>query len=127
MTGAIVLKTPTRSARGMIRACRLPHPTRRPKMDTKTIRIRSLNDELRQNLAGGVAVMTPGIAALGEEAVARIVKTIAVFDDFCHANDPHQEHDFGSFEAEGHTIFFKIDYYDKSLTYHSSDTADSSV
>ena len=62
-------------------------------MDTKTIRIRSLNDQLRQNLAAGVAVMTPGIAALGQEAVDRIVKTIAVFDDFCHANDPHEEHD----------------------------------
>ena len=28
-----------------------------------------------------------GVAALGEEAAARIIKTIAVFDDFCHAND----------------------------------------
>ena len=54
-------------------------------MDSKTARIRALNDELRQNFAGGVAVMTPGIAALGAEAVARIVKTVAVFDDFCHA------------------------------------------
>jgi hypothetical protein len=44
--------------------------------------------------------MTPGIAALGPEAVERIVKTIAVFDDFCHANDPHEEHDFGAFEAD---------------------------
>jgi Protein of unknown function (DUF3768) len=93
-------------------------------MDPKTIRIRSLNDELRQNLAGGVAVMTPGVAALGEEAVNRIVKTIAVFDDFCHANDPHEEHDFGSFEAEGHTIFFKIDYYERNLKYHSPDPSD---
>ena len=93
-------------------------------MDPKTIRIRSLNDELRQNLAGGVAVMTPGIAALGEEAVNRIVKTIAVFDDFCHANDLHEEHDFGSFEAEGHTIFFKIDYYERNLKYHSPDPSD---
>jgi hypothetical protein len=49
-------------------------------MDSKTARIRALNDELRQNFAGGIAVMTPGIAALGAEAVARIVKTIAVFD-----------------------------------------------
>jgi hypothetical protein len=57
-------------------------------MDPRTQRIRALNDELRQNLAGGVAVMTPGVAALGQEAVDRIVKTIAVFDDFCHANDP---------------------------------------
>src|SRR5271163_4196748 len=96
-------------------------------MDTKTIRIRSLNDELRQNLAGGTAVMTPGIAALGQEAVERLVKTIAVFDDFCHANDPHQEHDFGSFEAEGHVIFFKIDYFDQDLTYHSPDPADPAV
>ena len=70
-------------------------------MDSKTARIRALNDELRQNFAGGAAVMTPGIAALGAEAVARIVKTIAVFDDFCHANDPHEEHDFGAFDADG--------------------------
>jgi Protein of unknown function (DUF3768) len=75
-------------------------------MDPRTARIRALNDELRHNLAAGVAVMTPGVAALGQEAVDRIVKTIAVFDDFCHANDPYEEHDFGSFEAEGHTIFF---------------------
>ena len=44
-------------------------------MDSKTARIRALNDELRQNFAGGAAVMTPGIAVLGPEAVARIVKT----------------------------------------------------
>ena len=79
-------------------------------MSRQTERIRALNDELRQHLTGGIAVMTPGIAALGLEAVDRIIKTIAVFDDFCHANDPHEEHDFGSFEADGHTIFFKIDY-----------------
>ena len=51
-------------------------------MDTKTARIRALNDQLRQHLTGGMAVITPGIAALGPEAVERIVKTIAVFDDF---------------------------------------------
>ena len=96
-------------------------------MDTKTARIRALNDELRQNFAGGIAVMTPGIAALGAEAVARIVKTIAVFDDFCHANDPHEEHDFGSFEADGHMIYFKIDYLDQTMSMHSPDPADPSV
>ena len=65
---------------------------------------------LRQQLSTGTAVMTPGVAALGQEAVDRIVKTIAVYDDFCHANDPHEEHDFGSFEADGQSVFFKIDY-----------------
>ena len=82
-------------------------------MDSKTSRIRALNDELRQHLTGGRAVMTPGVAALGQAAVARIIKTIAVFDDFCQANDPYEEHDFGAFEAEGHTIFFKVDLYEK--------------
>jgi hypothetical protein len=96
-------------------------------MDTRTSRIRALNDELRHTFTGGMAVMTPGIAALGQEAVERIVKTIAVFDDFCHANDPHEEHDFGSFEADGHTIFFKIDYFDQNLTYHSPDPSDPAV
>jgi hypothetical protein len=96
-------------------------------MDSKIARIRALNDELRQNFAEGIAVMTPGIAALGAEAVARIVRTVAVFDDFSHANDPHEEHDLGAFGADGHRIFFKIDYFDESLTYHSSDPADPSV
>ena len=96
-------------------------------MDTKTARIRALNDQLRQNFTEGTAVMTPGVAALGAEAVERIVKTIAVFDDFCHANDPHEEHDFGSFEAEGRKIFFKIDYFDRDLSMHSPDPADPNV
>jgi hypothetical protein len=96
-------------------------------MTTKTDRIRALNDELRQFLLGGMAVMTPGIAALGPEAVDRIVKTIAVFDDVCHANDPHEEHDFGAFDADGKTIMFKIDYYDRTLTRHSPAPSDPSV
>jgi len=82
-------------------------------MTTKTDQIRALNDELRQHLLGGIAVITPGVAALGQEAVERIVKTIAVYDDFCHANDPHEEHDFGAFEADGHRVFFKIDLYEE--------------
>lgn len=96
---------------------------------TQAERIRALNDDLRQNISGGRghAVMTTGIAALGAEAVARIVKTIEVFDDFCHANDPHEEHDFGAFMAEGHTIFFKIDYYDPTMTMHSADPANPAV
>jgi hypothetical protein len=53
---------------------------------SQTDRIRALNDQLRQNISRGHghghAVMTTGIAALGAEAVARIVKTIEVFDDF---------------------------------------------
>ena len=96
-------------------------------MDAKTQRIRELNDNLRQYLTGGMALITPGVAALGPESVDRIIKTVATFDDFCHANDPHQEHDFGAFDADGHRVFFKIDYYDETLTAHSPDPADPSV
>src|SRR5947199_7626669 len=96
-------------------------------MTTKTDQIRALNDELRQHLHCGLAVITPGVAALGIKAVERIVQTIAVYDDFCHANDPHEEHDFGSFKADGHTIFFKIDYFDKQLQMGSADPSDPAV
>jgi hypothetical protein len=96
-------------------------------MNADPDRIRQLNDALRKNLATGTAVITPGVAALGREAVERIIQTVAVFDDFHHANDPYAEHDFGSFEAAGETIFFKIDYYDRDLAFHSPDPGDPTV
>ena len=89
--------------------------------------IRSLNDQLRRDFGSGIAVMTAGVAALGADVAERIFRTIATYDDFCHANDPHGEHDFGSFEADGHTIFFKIDYYNKSMTAGSPDPTNPAV
>jgi hypothetical protein len=96
-------------------------------MSTDAERIRTLNDELRKNLLGGKAVMTPGVAALGSEAVQRLVQTIAVFDDFCAANDPHGEHDFGAFDFDGVEVFFKIDYFDKDFLFYSPDPGDPAV
>jgi len=48
----------------------------------KTETIRALNDQLRQDLSpsDGTALITTGLAALGDDVVA---KTIAVYDDFC--------------------------------------------
>jgi hypothetical protein len=71
--------------------------------------------------------LAAGVAALGPEAVERIVRTISVFDNFCHENDPYEEHDFGLFEVDGHALIFKIDYFDHALTHHSPDPADPSV
>ena len=96
-------------------------------MSHATEKIRSLNDEFRRHLTGGTAVMTPGIAALGHEAVGRIIQTIATYDAFCRANDPYGEHDFGAFEAEGARVFFKIEYYDKGMRFHSPDPANPDV
>jgi hypothetical protein len=96
-------------------------------MTVDTDRIRALNDDLRRHLVGGGAIMTPGVAALGPELVGRAIKTLVAFDDFHHESDPWTEHDFGAFELDGHKLFFKIDYYDKSLTYHSPDPAEPTV
>jgi hypothetical protein len=71
--------------------------------------------------------MTPGIAALGQETIKRLVQTITVFDDFCTANDPYGEHDFGIFDFDGTRVAFKIDYYDRTLTSHSPDPGDATV
>jgi hypothetical protein len=89
-----------------------------------TEQIRMLNDDLRKHLLGCGAVITTGIAALGSDAVARLVQTIAVFDDFCHASDSREEHDFGCFKFDDVDVIFKIDYYDKSLNVRSSNYAD---
>ncbi len=96
-------------------------------MSDNTPAIRRLNDELRRHLIGGTAVLTPGLAALGADFTNRLVRAIAAFDDFHYANDPHQEHDFGQVELEGHKIIFKIDYYDKQFSMHSPDPADPAV
>ena len=47
-----------------------------------TDRIRALNDELRLYLYNGGVFLTPGIAALGKEAISRLANAIATFDDF---------------------------------------------
>lgn len=97
-------------------------------MSSRAERIAALNDQLRKTLGKGHVVITSGVAALGDHAVAQILKAVASFDDFCEDNDPHGERDFGSLEVQGHRIFFKIDYYsDLSMTMHSPDPADPNV
>ncbi len=90
-------------------------------------RIRELNDQLGQSLRGGMLVMTAGVIALGEARQLKILNAVGTFDRFDEENDPYGGHDFGSLEAEGERLFFKIDYYDRSLTAHSPDPADPSV
>jgi hypothetical protein len=84
-------------------------------MDSGSDRIRALDDHLHKHPTSDIAIMTPGIAALGQEAADRTIKTIVTFDDFCHANDASEDHDNGSFETEGRTILFKFDHYERRL------------
>jgi Protein of unknown function (DUF3768) len=80
-------------------------------MTTKTKTIRTLNDELHQNLTVGTAVAEGRDTGCDERNCRshryRHVRRV------CHANDPSEEHDFGSFEIDGQTIFFKIDLYEE--------------
>lgn len=96
-------------------------------MDGKKELIRFLNDELRLDLTRGGAFMTTGVAALGQDAAERIFDAITLYDDFCEDDDPYGEHDFGSLKIEGHTILFKIDYFNRDMTMGSPDPSDPSV
>lgn len=87
-------------------------------------RIRELNDSFRQTLIGGRVLITQGIEVLSPMIKAEILQQVRRFDRFDSANDPHNEHDFGSFEIEGERFFFKIDYYDLEMEGGSEDPAD---
>jgi hypothetical protein len=93
-----------------------------------TVKIRALNDALRAIAAGnGRVYVTAGIAALPMHEQVEIMARVQGFSAFTPDNDPHGEHDFGSFEYAGKKIFWKIDYYDRGFKFRSSDPADESV
>ena len=87
-------------------------------------RIRDLNDAFRTAFAGGRVMLTAGIDALPLEVKMPVIGRVMTFSEFTSDNDPHGEHDFGSFELAGHKFFFKIDYYDPRLEFGSDDPAD---
>ncbi len=89
--------------------------------------IADLNDQFRCTFTGGRVMLTCGVRALGEEVVADALQTVRQFSDFPAGNDPYGEHDFGSFEFQGQRLFWKIDYYDHSLTAASPDPGDPAV
>lgn len=97
-------------------------------------RIAELNDQFRRTLGNslpgqevipGHVVMTQGIAALGEERQFVILKLVREFDAFTPDNDPWGEHDFAILAVEGvGSVYWKIDYYDPTLTYGSENPTD---
>jgi hypothetical protein len=65
-------------------------------------------------------LITSGVSELGREKQHDILQAVQDFSN----NDPHDEHDFGSFERAGKKLFWKIDYYDRNLEFGSPDPAD---
>ncbi|MBC2716059.1 MAG: DUF3768 domain-containing protein [Desulfobacteraceae bacterium] len=90
-------------------------------------KVAALNDKLRKTFQGGQVMMTRGIQALDADMVGNILDAVRRADNFNADNDPYGEHDFGSVLVEGNKCFWKIDYYDKQLQYHSQDKSDPNV
>ncbi|MGW8192185.1 DUF3768 domain-containing protein [Sphingomonas hominis] len=95
--------------------------------------IRQLNDAARQRPgAGSIANVTSGFQALPDADRFAALATIIAFSKFDTDNDPYGEHDFGAVyrlatgiwtqerpsgdAAIAETVFWKVDYYDRTLT-----------
>ena len=106
-----------------------------------TVRIARLNDLARQ--AMGVAckvVATAGFRSLPEADQSCVRELVERFDAFDEDNDPHGERDFGTIyqlvcgrwsderpkcrDDERERVFWKLDYYDRSMRFASEDAAD---
>jgi Protein of unknown function (DUF3768) len=88
------------------------------------VKISELNDAFRTTMTGGRVVMTSGVDALPSDVKAMVARRVATFTEFTPDNDPHGEHDFGSFDVAGQKFFWKIDYYDLAMQFGSEDPAD---
>jgi len=98
-------------------------------MDTdlkRAKKIAELNDKFRQSICSpnrdelsAEVVITNGLYDLlaTTPGTFEFFSSIGRYDSFKENNDPHSEHDFGSLEWHGETVFWKIDYYDRDLRY----------
>jgi hypothetical protein len=98
--------------------------------------IRRLNDLARsQPGTASIANVTLGFQSLPDADRFAALAAIVGFSQFTGDNDPHGEHDFGAVyrlatgtwtqerpsddKAIAETVFWKVDYYDNTLTYGS--------
>lgn len=93
-----------------------------------TEQIRTLNDSMRRNIFNptefGDVILTAGVGALSDTDRFSLIDEVRCFEDFTEENDPHGEHDFGAINFKGERYFWKIDYYDTDLEYHSQNPTD---
>jgi hypothetical protein len=76
--------------------------------DATKQRVRELNDAFRTSFQGGQVVLTASVDALPSDERAMAIRKVATFVEFSSDNDPHGEHDFGSFDLASHKFFWKI-------------------
>jgi hypothetical protein len=79
-------------------------------------KIALLNDAFRRTFRGGKVMMTSGVDELPDCVKAEALRQVETFSEFTPDNDPHGEHNFGSFTLVGRKFFWKIEYYDREMT-----------
>ncbi len=87
-------------------------------------KIAFLNDAFRKSFSGGKVMMTAGVDALPDMVKCAALHEVATFNGFNEDNDPHGEHDFGSFELCSRKFFWKIDYFDERCECGSENPSD---
>ena len=95
--------------------------------DQASAKIRTLNDTFRKTGRGGRIMLTQGIQALGQKAVAEIIAKVRAFDQFNEGNDPYGEHDFGKIVHGHDNVFWKLSYYDRAMEFGSPDPSNPAV
>lgn len=99
-------------------------------MASSSEKIRELNDRFRagDTTISGRVLVTASVQGLVDQApnldLASVIQAVASFNEFTSENDPHREHDFGSFEIHSERLFWKIDYYAPDMQHGSEDPAD---
>ena len=84
--------------------------------------IAELNDQFRQgDMKLGQYMMSVGVQALARSKQVQLIRLVQSFDSFTSGNDPYGERDFGQVTLDAEDYFWKIDYYDATLTHHSAD------
>lgn len=79
---------------------------------TKVLDVAYANDGFRKSGFG--VVVTSGIQDLPD--VDGLMAAIRDFNTFTEDNDPYGERDFGSLNWHGSKVFWKIDYYNQTLS-----------
>lgn len=90
-------------------------------------RIQKLNDIHRKLLLPTVVLAADATAFMANKDLSPLLRKVQDFDDFNEDNDPYGEHDYGSFQFMGEAWFFKFDYYDKEMEFHSPDPSNPKV
>ena len=111
----------------MSRFQNLAVPSFMSEKENRVQQIAETNDQVRQTVMRDRLMITSGIRRLSHDTQNKIFAAIETYDDFKPSNDPHKEHDFGSIKIDGNSVFWKVDYFDNDLEYHSPDVLNRSV